>query len=95
MFHPAKIRLFIKPFCGWCHEVIEWLNRRRISYQTLDVTRSDVAWREMMTLSGQTRAPVIEVDGHVLADFGATELEQWWRNKGFALPDSSSGPGSS
>lgn len=92
MVKPAKIRLFIKPFCGWCQEVIDWLNHRQIDYDTLDVTRDNLAWREMMALSGQTRAPVIDVDGHVLADFGADELEHWWRNKGFGFPDGRSGP---
>jgi hypothetical protein len=36
---------------------------------------------EMLELTGQTRAPSVEWDGHVLADFGADELEvavsQW------------------
>jgi hypothetical protein len=32
----------------------------------------------MVRLSGQTRAPVIEVDGQVLADFGTNELEPFW-----------------
>ena len=32
----------------------------------------------MLRLSGQTLAPVIEVDGEVLADFGPEELEEFW-----------------
>jgi hypothetical protein len=31
------------------------------------------------------------VDGHILADFGSTELESWWDDMGFskkALPKS-------
>jgi glutaredoxin 3 len=86
MRYPGKIRLFIKPFCGWCHEVMDWLDRRQIDYEKLDVTRNTAAWREMMSLSGQTRAPVIDVDGQVLADFGAEELEYWWQAKGFGFP---------
>ena len=35
---PEKIRLFIKPFCGWCHEAMEWLDSRGIKYEVLDVT---------------------------------------------------------
>jgi arsenate reductase-like glutaredoxin family protein len=23
-----KIRLFIKPYCGWCHKAIRWLDAR-------------------------------------------------------------------
>jgi hypothetical protein len=34
----------------------------------------------MYRLSGQTLAPVIDVDGRVLADFGARELADFWRS---------------
>jgi hypothetical protein len=32
----------------------------------------------MVNLSGQRFAPVIEVDGKILADFGTEELEKFW-----------------
>ena len=37
------------------------------------------AWDEMVRLSDQDLAPVIEVDGQVLADFGPDELEEFWK----------------
>jgi monothiol glutaredoxin len=37
----------------------------------------------MLELTGQTRAPSIDVDGHILADFGADELEVWWKRMDF------------
>jgi monothiol glutaredoxin len=37
------------------------------------------AFREMEDLSGQTLAPVIEVDGEVLADFDTGQLEKFWK----------------
>ena len=30
---PTNVRLFIKPYCGWCHEAMEWLDARQISYE--------------------------------------------------------------
>ena len=81
---PKLIRLFIKPGCPWCDEAVDWLDDHRISYETLDVISDPAARREMHDLTGQTKAPSIEVDGKVLADFGADELEQWWKQQGFA-----------
>ena len=75
---PEQIRLFIKPYCGWCHEAMDWLNERGIKYEVLDVTVDPAARKEMLQLSGQTLAPVIDVDGEILADFGADELEKFW-----------------
>ena len=74
-----QIRLFIKPYCGWCHEAMDWLNDRGIKYEVLDVTSNPAARKEMLELSGQTLAPVIDVDGEILADFGADELESFWQ----------------
>lgn len=73
-----QIRLFIKPYCGWCHEAMDWLNERGIKYEVLDVMADARARNEMLELSGQTLAPVIDVDGEILADFGAEELEKFW-----------------
>jgi monothiol glutaredoxin len=81
---PAEIRLFIKPGCPWCDEAIDWLDARKITYQTLDVTNDRAARAEMLELTGQTKAPCIDVDGEVLADFGADELEVWWKKQGYA-----------
>ena len=78
MYQPTTVRLFIKPFCGWCAEAMEWLDRSKIKYTALDVTSDRGAWDEMVRLSGQSSAPVIEVDGEMLADFGASELAQFW-----------------
>ena len=78
MYQPMTVRLFIKPFCGWCDEAMEWLDRNKIKYNALDVTSDRAAWDEMVGLSGQSSAPVIEVDGEMLADFGASELAQFW-----------------
>ncbi|HEY1170499.1 MAG TPA: glutaredoxin family protein [Verrucomicrobiae bacterium] len=78
MWKPTKVRLFIKPFCGWCHEAIDWLDERQIQYEELDVTSNRKAYDEMLDLTGQTKAPCIEVDGEVLADFDVGQLEKFW-----------------
>ena len=74
---PEQVRLFIKPLCGWCDEAIDWLDQRGIKYETLDVIADPAARKQMFQLSGQTLAPVIQVDGEVLADFGVEELEEY------------------
>lgn len=55
-----------------------WLDERGIQYESLDVIADQEAYDEMVELSGQTYAPVIDVDGEVLADFGPDELAKFW-----------------
>ena len=78
---PKNIRLFTKPYCGWCQEAQEWLDERGIRYETLDVTGNSRARDEMMEISGQTRAPVIDIDGEILSDFDTDQLEAFWEAK--------------
>ena len=75
------VRLFIKPYCGWCQEAKDWLDERGIRYEVLDVIADGAARQEMQELSGQTLAPVIEVDGKILADFDTDQLEEFWKQQ--------------
>ena len=78
-FDLMKIRLFVKPYCGWCDQAERWLDERGVNYETVDVIADADAFREMIALSGQSLAPVIDVDGQVLADFGPGELAVFWK----------------
>jgi glutaredoxin 3 len=81
---PNPVRLFIKPYCGWCHKAVRWLDNHDVEYETIDVIADEVAFDEMVKLSGQELAPVIDVNGQVLADFGPDELARFWKQLGHA-----------
>ena len=51
------------------------LDRHGIGYDERVVTNSPEAAAEMKRISGQTKAPVLDWSGEILADFGAVELE--------------------
>ncbi len=78
MSSPKNIRLFIKPWCGWCDEAIDWLEERNIPFEKLDVTNDRKAYQEMLELTDQTKAPCIDIDGEILADFDVSQLEKFW-----------------
>ncbi len=58
---------------------MDWLDAHDIDYEVLDVIRNDAAHDEMVKLSGQELAPVIDVDGKILADFGPDQLAVFWK----------------
>lgn len=80
---PKTVRLFVKPFCGWCAEAEDWLRRHGVGYETLNVTTNSAAREEMRALTGQTLAPSIDVDGHVLGDFDTDQLEEFLTRHGY------------
>jgi glutaredoxin 3 len=75
---PKRIRLFIKPYCGWCHKAVQWLDEHEVAYETVDVIADEAAFDEMIRLSGQELVPVMDADGEILADFGPDQLADFW-----------------
>jgi glutaredoxin 3 len=57
---------------------MRWLDDRDVRYEKVDVMGDESAYDEMIRLSGQELAPVIDVDGEVLADFGPDQLADFW-----------------
>lgn len=58
---------------------MDWLDKRGIDYEEIDVIADESAFDEMIRISGQDLAPVIDVDGKILADFGPDQLETFWK----------------
>jgi len=53
---------------------MRWLDERGVKYEVVDVIANEEAYDEMIRLSGQDLAPVIDADGEILADFGPEQL---------------------
>ncbi|MBB5352012.1 glutaredoxin [Haloferula luteola] len=66
--------LYIKSGCPWCIDAEAYLRREGIEYDVVDVLRDREAMAAMKEISGQTKAPTLDWDGEVLADFGVDEL---------------------
>lgn len=75
-------KLYIKPGCPWCDEVIDYLERKKIEVETIAVSGNREAMQEMVDLSGQSKAPTMDWEGEVLADFGVDELVPFLKKRG-------------
>jgi glutaredoxin 3 len=74
--------LYIKPGCPWCDEVVDYLKRKNIAVKTVIVSGNPSAMKEMVDLSGQSKAPTMDWHGEVLADFGVDELIPFLKVRG-------------
>lgn len=80
--------LYVKSGCPWCEDVVDFLGDHGIGYREKNVTIDDAALEEMRRVSHQTRAPVLDWHGTVLADFGVEELKPFLLEKNVKLEDS-------
>ena len=74
--------LYVKTGCPWCDEVIDYLDTNKIAYEKVVVSGDRAAMDRMIDLSGQSKAPTMDWDGEVLADFGVDELIPFLKSKG-------------
>jgi glutaredoxin 3 len=67
-------KLYVKTGCPWCEEAIDFLDQKKIAYEKIVVSNNPKLMQEMVDLSGQSKAPTLDWDGEILADFGVDEL---------------------
>jgi glutaredoxin len=66
--------LYLKPGCPWCEDVVDYLEREGVAHRKVIVSGNPSAMKEMIGLSGQSKAPTMDWHGEILADFGVDEL---------------------
>lgn len=80
--------LYVKTGCPWCAEVIEFLSAHGIGYREKNVSQDSAALAEMERISRQTKAPVLDWRGKILADFGVEELKPFLQTQNVKFEDS-------
>jgi glutaredoxin 3 len=80
--------LYVKTGCPWCTEVIDFLGDNGVGYREKNVSQDAAAAQEMERISGQTKAPVLDWHGRILADFGVVELKPFLQKQNVKLEDS-------
>ena len=73
--------LYVKNGCPWCVEVERYLDRNGIEVTKTIVSGNREAMEEMVKLSGQNKAPTLDWEGDILADFGVEELVPFLEGK--------------
>jgi len=77
MSETPELKVYIKPGCPWCVDVVAWLKKEGYTFRTLDVIADSALYEEMRRLSGQSSAPTMTYGDLMLADFGVEELEEF------------------
>ena len=79
-----NIIVYTKTGCRWCKGVLDLLNEKKVEYEERNVTTNKAYFDEMVRISGQTKAPTIDIDGEILADSDKDQLAEYLRKEGVA-----------
>jgi glutaredoxin 3 len=69
--------LYVKRGCPYCATAIDYLDKREIAYEKIDVRGDRAAMTKLEEVSGQTRTPTLVWDKEVLSDFDTDQLEKF------------------
>lgn len=74
-FHSMTIILYTKTGCPWGDEVREFLTSKNISFTEKEMLSNPTHKDECIAKSGQWKCPTLDIDGHILADSDAKQVE--------------------
>lgn len=72
-----NIVVYVKTGCPWCIGVTDYFKEKGIAYEEKDVIQNHAFFEEMKELSGQSKAPVVIIDGHMLADTDREAVDRY------------------
>lgn len=81
-----KVKVFCTSSCPMCRMAEDFLDRRNIRYEDVDVGKNEEAAREMIEKSGQMGVPVIEITGDdgkskIVVGFDQNKLKKFLKIK--------------
>jgi len=68
------VKVFSTPTCIYCQTLKAFLKEKNIAFEDIDVSRDEVALKEMVDRSGQMGVPVIDIDGQIVVGFDRNKI---------------------
>lgn len=72
-----NIIVFTKTGCPWGAQVLDFLKSKNLSFEERNMTLNETFKKEAIEKSGIFKCPTIDIDGHILADSDAKQLEDY------------------
>lgn len=71
------IILYTKTGCPWGKQVIDFLHDKQVPFEERNMTENDVYRLEAIEKSGQWKCPTLDIEGYILADSDAKQVEDY------------------
>ena len=70
------VTVYSTPTCSWCGTLKSYLNKNKIRYREIDVSKDESAAQEMVRRSGQQGVPQTLIGGEMVIGFDKTKINR-------------------
>lgn len=71
-----SVTVYSTPSCSWCGTLKSYLNKNKIRFNEIDVSKDDSAAQEMVRRSGQQGVPQTLIGGEMIVGFDKTKINR-------------------
>ena len=76
------VTIYSASWCAFCHMAKEYLKSKNVAYKEIDVEKDEAAARAIVTKTGQTGVPVIEIGDTVILGFDRPRIDSALKQHG-------------
>lgn len=69
------VKVYTSPGCVWCGKVKEYLDKKRVPYEEVNVAADREAAMDMVRRTKQRGVPVVDIDGEFIIGFDQDALD--------------------
>ena len=70
------VKIYSTPTCIYCQTLKNFLKDKGFEFEDIDVSRNEIALKEMVDKSGQMGVPVIDIDGQIVVGFDKEKISK-------------------
>lgn len=71
-----RVVVYVSDHCSWCTKVKNYLRRRQIRFNEINVSSDEKAARDLMARTGQSGVPQLDIDGHYIVGFNQPRIDE-------------------
>ena len=71
-----QVTVYTTPTCSWCGTLKSYLNKNKIRYSEIDVSKNESAAQEMVRRSGQQGVPQTLISGEMVIGFDKAKINR-------------------
>jgi glutaredoxin 3 len=78
----SKVSVYSTTWCGFCHQLKEWLKAHNVEFTEIDIEENEQAGREVIEATKQMGVPVTKIGETYIVGFDRPKLEQALKSEG-------------